>query len=499
MDSIDNVRERIEALEQQMKSMGAHTRVVERRLRWWRGIACGVGLLSLLSLAPSSQAADFTCTAGDVACLLDAITMANANGEENTITLAAGTYPLTVVDNTTDGLNGLPSVTSPLTIRGAGAGATVIGRVAAFFRLLHVATAGSLTLEGLTLSGGAPISSGGGIFNRGTLTLVSTALTDNMAGFFNSGGGGLSNEGGTVTIIDSTLARNSAGGGGGGLQNNGGTVTVTNTTFANNRAFGHNGSGSGGGLQNNGGTVTVINATFVGNGAGTIGGGVANFGGTVSLINSTLADNSTRGGGGVANFGGTVALQNTILAGNTAPGGGPDCTGPVTSLGTNVIGDARDCAITLQASDLVGNPRLGAFTDDGSPGGGHVPLLPTSPAIETGHDAACPSTDQLGQPRVGRCEIGAVEFQPPPGADEVTIRYALFVDELALLFVAATSSAAPDADLFVTVPGCRTHAAMGRIGELYALLQAVQRCGDLDGRLAVVTSSRGGAASAPLR
>jgi hypothetical protein len=468
MDSMDSFRERFEALEQRMEQWQQHTRLAARRLPWWRGIVCGVLLMSLVSLAPLSQATDFTCTAGNVACLLDAITMANANGEENTITLAAGTYPLTVVDNTTDGLNGLPSVTSPLTIRGAGAGATVIGRVAAFFRLLHVATAGSLTLEGLTLSGGAPISSGGGIFNRGTLTLVSTALTDNMAGFFNSGGGGLSNEGGTVTIIDSTLARNSAGGGGGGL-------------------------------QNNGGTVTVINATVVGNGAGTVGGSVATFGGTVRLINSTLADNSTRGGGGVATFGGTVALQNIILAGNTASGGGPDCTGPVTSLGTNVIGDARDCAIILQASDLVGNPRLGAFTDDGSPGGGHVPLLPTSPAIETGHDAACPSTDQLGQPRVGRCEIGAVEFQPPPGADEVTIRYALFVDELELLFVTATSSAAPDADLFVTVPGCRTHAAMGRIGELYALLQAVQRCGDLDGRLAVVTSSRGGAASAPLR
>src|SRR5215831_5484825 len=48
MDSMDNVRERFEALEQQMKVLGAHTRMVERRLRWWRGIACGVIILALL-------------------------------------------------------------------------------------------------------------------------------------------------------------------------------------------------------------------------------------------------------------------------------------------------------------------------------------------------------------------------------------------------------------------------------------------------------------------
>jgi hypothetical protein len=47
MDSIDNVRERFEALEQQMSVMGAHTRTVERRLRWWQGFACGMVILVL--------------------------------------------------------------------------------------------------------------------------------------------------------------------------------------------------------------------------------------------------------------------------------------------------------------------------------------------------------------------------------------------------------------------------------------------------------------------
>ncbi len=52
MDSLDNLRERVEALEQ-------HNRTVERRLRWWRGMAGGLLVLGLLSWAlPSGKAAD---------------------------------------------------------------------------------------------------------------------------------------------------------------------------------------------------------------------------------------------------------------------------------------------------------------------------------------------------------------------------------------------------------------------------------------------------------
>lgn len=53
---------------------------------------------------------------------------------------------------------------------------------------------------------------------------------------------------------------------------------------------------------------------------------------------------------------------------------------------------------------------MGTFTDDGTPGHGHFPLLPASRAINAGNDAVCPPTDQLGLPRVGICDIGAVEF-----------------------------------------------------------------------------------------
>jgi hypothetical protein len=440
MDSMDRIRERVEALEQQANVMAAHTRAVERRLRWWRGIACGVVLLSLWSLALSSaQAADFSCTAGDGACLLDAINQANTNGEANTITLEAGTYTLTAVDNTTDGPNGLPVITSPLTITGEGAETTIITRDARApsFRILHVGAAGSLALEGLTLRGGnlPGIGGGGGgaILNAGTLALARTTIANNRAA---AGGGLLISTGAAATIAHSTITNNSSAFAGGGLFITQGTVTLTATTVT------HNNGDGGGGLANGferdaNSTVIITDSTIAHNGGELAAGGIRNLGtmvitnttiannsshpniggaggilngGPLLLINSTLVDNTAGSGGGIENVSSPVLLLNTLLARNTARIG-PDCSGSVTSLGTNLVGDPTGCTITLLPTDLTGDPGLGDFTDDGTPGNGHFPLLPGSPAINAGNDAFCPPTDQLGEPRVGRCDIGAIEFQ----------------------------------------------------------------------------------------
>jgi hypothetical protein len=298
-----------------------------------------------------------------------------------------------------------------------------------------------LTLEGLTLRGGsAPF--GGGIVNLGTLTLTDSTIANNQGvaeggGIANSGrltltdstvanngtataGGGVANfAGGTVTIRHSTFASNASEGGGGIFNAAGGTVTMTDSLIAENSAALEN---AGGGLSNFG-TMSITNTTITGNlalGTGSgFGGGIANFSGTLTLTNSTVAGNATGNfsgrGGGILTLSGTVALQNTILARNTVPMGpfsqGPDCFGPVTSLGNNLIGDPTGCTITLQLSDLTDDPGLDAFTDDGTPGNGHFPLLSTSQAINAGNPMACPKTDQLGEQRHRPCDIGAIEFQ----------------------------------------------------------------------------------------
>jgi hypothetical protein len=104
MKPMKTLSERLEALENQI-------RAVKRRLHCWRGIACGqtrprprrahrsstllLAALVVYALAHASrsQAAEFSCTAGDVACLIDAINQANANGKANRITLRRGTIP----------------------------------------------------------------------------------------------------------------------------------------------------------------------------------------------------------------------------------------------------------------------------------------------------------------------------------------------------------------------------------------------------------------------
>jgi hypothetical protein len=448
MDRRDTVRERFEALEQQTEplqyetqALKAHTYTVERQLRWWR-LLWGVAALgfALLAVPRLVQAKTFSCGAGDVSCLIDAIHEANANGEANTIRLAAGTYTLTAVDNDTEGPNGLPSVTSTLTLQGAGADTTVIERASSttLFRLLHVATTGELTLEGLTVSGGNVGFSdfGGGLFNRGVLALEHTTVSHNVA----DGGGGLFNGGGVVTIARSTIRENDAGHPGGGIYVEGGVVTILRSTLADNFADGGGalllsffGSPStvvitesaivdnrsfvqeGGGLAvGSRGVLVATNTTIARNSGGADpGGGVASFG-TSILTNCTVTENSVNGfGGGVS---GAVALQNTIVALNTGFGGeSADCLGPVTSLGNNLIGDpigffAR-CTITLQPTDRTGDPGLATFRDNGRPGNGHFPLLKTSQAIDAGNKAECPRTDQLGRLRLGPCDIGAIEFR----------------------------------------------------------------------------------------
>jgi len=56
MDSMDNGRERFAALGQQKEGRDAPTRMVERRLCWWRSFACGAALLSLMSFAHPGHA-----------------------------------------------------------------------------------------------------------------------------------------------------------------------------------------------------------------------------------------------------------------------------------------------------------------------------------------------------------------------------------------------------------------------------------------------------------
>jgi hypothetical protein len=409
-------------------------------------------LLFAVVLPHPLHAAEFFCSSGDATCLIAAVNSANDTPEEDTITLGPGLYTLTTVDNNTDGPNGLPSIKSTVTIRGAGADRTILERDGAgpVFRLVHIASTGSLILDEVTLRGGVVRGpgvvfgfedSGGAILNFGTLSIMNSVLTGNSVRDQRGSGGAIAGVGAAVTIVTNTtfasnFVRVNRSASGGAITNRG-MLAVTNSTFTDNSSFAFTGDG---GAIANGGTVTITSSTLARNTAtgavsGGEGGALSNgLDGTVMITNSTLADNTAAGGvpegfhpfhrgGGIANLigtfaAGTVTLQNTVLARNRLTfgrnGQGPDCFGPITSLDHNLIGDPADCGISLLGNDLIGDPGLGEFTDDGTPGGGHFPLLASSQAIDRASPEACPPTDQLGLPRIGICDIGAVEFQTGP-------------------------------------------------------------------------------------
>jgi hypothetical protein len=206
----------------------------KRFVRTWRLLAA-VALLALgLVAVAGAQAADpIVVEDGDVYSnqgLVWAIEQANQSGQE--IHLAAnGSYVLTAVDNTTDAPNGLPSITGTVTIKGNGA--TIARQDSApTFRIFHVAPSGELYLHDLTVSNGnVGSSSGGGIYNYGTLTLSNSTVSGNSASY---SGGGIYNYAGTLTLSNSTISGNSAYYGGGIY--NYGTLTLSNSTISGNSA-----------------------------------------------------------------------------------------------------------------------------------------------------------------------------------------------------------------------------------------------------------------------
>jgi predicted outer membrane repeat protein len=254
-----------------------------------------------------------------------------------------------------------------ITIAGPGAGQlTVSGNHATRVFDLSGSTNPHVTMNGLTISNGyatghyAEDAEGGGILNRGTLTINNCTLAGNSAGQ----GAAIHNEG-TLTINGCNLTGNS--GVNGAIQNYF-PLTVNDSTISDNFAVGIWNAGPltitggtisgnhGGGIDSEG-TAMISGTTLSGN-YGSFG-GIDNYGnGSLTLTNSTLINNSTAGeGGGVNVQGGTVTISGCTMTGNSAASGGAICV-------TNEIGSptvsVSGCTLTGNSATLGGGIYISA-------------------------------------------------------------------------------------------------------------------------------------------
>jgi uncharacterized repeat protein (TIGR01451 family) len=321
---------------------------------------------------PAASAAGGHCT------LRSAVQAANAAGGASTITLAAGTYKLTIDPVTAgtddDSAGDLNIENSNLAITGAGAGSTTID--ANFIdRAFNVDFDQTLSLSGVTITHGragalgnvtscpatpaANGEDGGGILNHGTLNLTGDVITDNLAP--GSGGGIFANASGPLNVVGTTISNNHACGARGEFHSfgNGGGIfdespsdseSISSSTIANNTAVDF-----GGGIDDIGASMSITDTTVSGNSATEAGGVETDTGegpATIAFVRDTLSGNTAANGGqsapggAIANFGDNDSLINTTVTGNSAADGG----GIAADFGNT----------TISFSTITGNTATGA-------------------------------------------------------------------------------------------------------------------------------------------
>jgi len=335
---------------------------------------------------------------GDVAALLDAVTAANTNFEEDTINLAPGaTYILsrTLEFQAARGFR--------TTINGNGATLT-LDSAGPKFPIVLVRDFEKLSVDRVTITNGSSLF-GGGIFvsSNASVTVTNSTISHNAA-------------------IKDSITINSGAGGGIFIGENA-SLTITNSTISDNSA-----SSQGAGifaLAN--ASVAVANSTISGNHAGSDGGGIYIQNSAFAIRNSTIAFNSADhdnqiggdGGGIFVGNGSSVTLQSTIVADNLV-----GLTGSFADIAGFVM--AGNCLIgnifgTTLANGSVANvtgqdPLLAPLANNGGPTQTHA-LSAGSPAIDIGSNPQGLSFDQRGSgfARVlgAGVDIGAFEATPP--------------------------------------------------------------------------------------
>jgi predicted outer membrane repeat protein len=277
----------------------------QRGSRFVRGNSVDIGAYQRQSLRLTvdtlGDVDDGDYSAGNLT-LREALALANINPVADQITFNSS------LRNETITLAGTElAVLDDVTIGGLGAGLLTLD-AAGTSRVFSIDTGVVATINGLTITGGNPGAgqSGGGILNRGTLTLASVTLSGNESS--GNGGGAVHSEG-TLTLTNTIVNGNTSLAAGGGIAATG-TLEVSGSTISNNTS-----ANSGAGITFADGTLTITGSTISANTTTSAGGGVFFGDGTLIVTDSTISDNAATDGAGI-HAGGVIQISNSTFSGN---------------------------------------------------------------------------------------------------------------------------------------------------------------------------------------
>lgn len=287
---------------------------------------------------------------------------------------------------------------------------------------MYNADQSSPTLDHCTFSQNSAYSYGGGMYNYGSSAPVLTDCTfvDNSANMYGApgwGGGMFNDDESSPSLTGCTFTRNVARYDGGAMFNSSwSSPTLTDCIFTDNSAL----EGGGGGLCNTMSSPTLINCSFSGNDAALDGGGVFNHDSSPALTNCAFSGNSAgQDGGALYNqASSSPTLTNCTFSGNAAEQNGgalynywyssPTVTNSILWGNTpqEIYNNDAESAPVVSYSNLQGG-YTGVGNINGDPlfvnaANGDLHLLPGSPCIDTGNNAApdLPAVDFEGDARI---------------------------------------------------------------------------------------------------
>ncbi len=316
-------------------------------------------LLASFAVVTAGDFGEGTCTS--IQCTLrDAITAANGTTDVDEILFDPAIRGAIQLSSAAGALQ----ISGPVSILGPGANQLTIQPEAASgdFRLFNVAaTAGDVSIAGLTITGGrVPAEEGGAIRfqSAGTLSIRSSIISGNVA----AAGGAIHSYQGNIEIIDSTISGNAATyGAGGGVNNVDGNITVRSSVIDNNTS-----AYSGGGMiARYGGNITITDSEVTNNEvmyAGYYGGGISSGDGSVTITGSTITGNVAAGyGGGLYNYSGLVTISSSTVSGNDAA-----------EIGGAILNEAG--SVSLTDTTIANNQALNGYGGGISTGSGNLTL-----------------------------------------------------------------------------------------------------------------------------